>query len=56
MDAVKSVRTKYNGKDYKLGQKDCFSYAIDVLKKLEANVNPKGKGNSAKFDSIKGCN
>ncbi|MEN7550098.1 RHS repeat-associated core domain-containing protein [Rapidithrix thailandica] len=56
VSAVSDIKNKYTGKKYKLNKMDCFSYAEEVLRRLGANINPKGKDNAAKFKSLKGCN
>ena len=50
---IKNVIKEYQGKEYKLNKKDCFSFVIDFLNKLGANIKPKGTTNLDKFNNIK---
>ena len=50
---IKNVINEYQGKEYKLNKKDCFSFVIDFLNKLGANIKPKGTTNLDKFNNIK---
>ena len=53
---INNVISKYQGKKYKLNEKDCFSFAIDLLESFGADVNMKkleGNTNFDKFNNIK---